>query len=151
MIDGDATLPQLEAVIELALAGRVAEEIAFGNGSIGVGFGPTCDLAKATAIACDIELRFGLGSFGLIHVAATTSDLLLVKRSYRACRRPAVRSRREGSQSSHGTMAQVEIIASALDEAGYLAGTEIDALMAGIDVHGGIAEVRGSNASREVF
>lgn len=150
-IDGDATLPQLEAVIELALAGRVAEEIAFGNGSIGVGFGPTCDLAKATAVACDIELRFGLGSFGPIHVAATASDLLLVTGLLEPVATRLSAAAERARKLLVTRWAQVEIIASALDEAGYLAGTEIDALMVRIELHDRTAELRVADVSEEAL
>ncbi|GJE77407.1 M41 family metallopeptidase [Methylorubrum suomiense] len=77
-IGGDATLPQLDAILEIALVGRVAEEIAFDTGSIAVGLGSGSDLARATKIARDIKWRFGLGSFGPIHFEASTSDLLRV-------------------------------------------------------------------------
>ncbi len=128
-IDGDATLPQLDAILEVALAGRVAEEIAFDAGSIGVGLGSGSDLALATRIARDIELRFGLGGFGPIHVEASTSDLFLVN----GLLGPVAARLRAASERARKILSerwkQVETIAAALDGAGYLAGAEINALL----------------------
>lgn len=53
--------------IEIALAGRAAEEIEFGPADVGVGAGgpsPGCDLAAATRIATMLVSQAGLGSDG---------------------------------------------------------------------------------------
>ena len=148
-IRGDATLPQLEAVLAVALAGRVAEEIAFETGSIGVGFGLTSDLAWATTIALDIELRFGLGSFGPIHVEASAGDLFLVK----GLLGPVAARLREASERARTILAErwleVRAVADALEEAGYLAGAEIDALLDTHVLSADSAQIRGAIVGEE--
>ncbi|MCX8227963.1 MAG: AAA family ATPase, partial [Sulfitobacter sp.] len=62
-----ALTPNLaKAQLQVLLAGRAAEVLLFGVASSGSGVGPTSDLAQATELALDIELRWGLGTSGLI-------------------------------------------------------------------------------------
>lgn len=46
------------------LAGRAAERLVLGDVSAGAGGGPASDLARATAIASGIQMRFGLRGYG---------------------------------------------------------------------------------------
>lgn len=66
----DLTLRGLEHTITTILAGRAAEKLLLGAQEItvGAGFGDASDLKRATEIALDIEIRFGLGQCGLIHL-----------------------------------------------------------------------------------
>src|SRR5690606_31211065 len=55
-------------VICVVLAGRAAEEIVFGDVSTFGAAGPDSDLAAATAIAMEMELRAGFGEIGLVYL-----------------------------------------------------------------------------------
>lgn len=128
-LDGSTTLPQLEAVLTVVLAGRVAEEITFETGSIGAGFGLGSDLALATGIARDIEVRFGLGALGPIHVEVSAGDLFLVN----GLLAPVAARLRAASERARKILterwSEVQAIADALERAGHLAGSEIDNLL----------------------
>lgn len=62
--------------IALQLAGRAAEEILLGNASAGAGGSEASDLAEATRLALDLELRSGMGGSGLLYWGSS-NDLLL--------------------------------------------------------------------------
>ncbi|MBD8066993.1 AAA family ATPase [Devosia sp. PTR5] len=55
-------------VLAVALAGRAAEEIVFGDVSVFGAGTPQSDLAAATAIAMEMETRAGFGEMGLIYL-----------------------------------------------------------------------------------
>ena len=70
VIENSQTLRGIENAIVMLLSGRAAEEefMSPEGATAGAGAGgDASDLAKATRAATDIELRFGLGSFGMIH------------------------------------------------------------------------------------
>lgn len=58
------------------LAGRAAEELVLGNGSIGAGRGTDSDLARATEIALQLELVYGLSGHNLIRVPDPTQMMM---------------------------------------------------------------------------
>lgn len=62
--------------IALQLAGRAAEEILLGSASAGAGGSEASDLAEATRLALDLELRSGMGRSGLLYWGSS-NDLLL--------------------------------------------------------------------------
>jgi cell division protease FtsH len=128
-LDGSATLPQLEAVLAMLLAGGVAEEIELGAACIGSGSGPGSDLAQATTIALDIELRFGLGKLGPFYVEPSDSHLFLVNGLLEAVadRLRSARNRSHAVLEARST--ELHAIASELAEAGYLSIVDIDRIM----------------------
>ena len=77
--NGAATLADLETAMTSLLAGRIAEEIELGAGSIGAGIGPGSDLAMATRIARDIESTYGLGHLGNVHVESPPTGMVLIE------------------------------------------------------------------------
>lgn len=130
-IDGSATLARLEAALATLLAGRVAEEIELGEASIGAGLGWQSDLARATDIALDIELRFGLGGFGILHMERTESELVRIEGLMQV-----VSERLRVAAERSKTLLQerrptLRIIANALAEAGYLPRSRINELLGG--------------------
>lgn len=60
------TRTEIEAQLALMLAGRAAEEIIIGEASAGAGGGAESDLARATQLALQLELRTGLGASTLL-------------------------------------------------------------------------------------
>ncbi|TXN81491.1 AAA family ATPase [Methylobacterium sp. WL8] len=128
-VDGSATLPQLEAVLAMLLAGGVAEEIELGAACIGSGSGPGSDLAQATTIAGDIELRFGLGKLGPFYVAPSDSHLFLVNGLLEAVTDRLRRARDRSRTVLEARSTELHAIASELAEAGYLSVVDIDRLM----------------------
>ncbi|TXM95976.1 hypothetical protein FV219_17250 [Methylobacterium sp. WL122] len=128
-MDGSATLPQLEAVLAMLLAGGVAEEIELGAACIGSGSGPGSDLAQATTIALDIELRFGLGKLGPIYVEPLDSHLVLVNGLLEAVTDRLRRARDRSRAVLEARATELRTIASELAEAGYLSVVDIDRIM----------------------
>ena len=128
-MDGSATLSQLEAVLAMLLAGGVAEEIELGAACIGGGSGPASDLAQATTIARDIELRFGLGKLGPIYVEPSDSHLLLVNGLLEAVTDRLRRARDRSRAVLEARATELRTIASELAEAGYLSVVDIDRIM----------------------
>ncbi len=127
--DGAATLYELEAAIASLLAGRIAEEVELGAGSIGAGFGAGSDLALATAIARDIELTYGLGHLGNVVVEAASTDMVLIGGLL-----PAIAERlRRASDRARNILteqrASMQAIARALEETGYLSHEDIDRML----------------------
>jgi ATP-dependent Zn protease len=55
-------------VLCVAMAGRAAEEIVFGNVSVFGAGSRDSDFAAATAIAAEMELKAGFGEFGLVYL-----------------------------------------------------------------------------------
>ncbi|WP_048710287.1 AAA family ATPase [Microvirga massiliensis] len=129
-LDGAATLPVLERMMTLLLAGRVAERLVLGNVSIGAGLIPDSDLGRATDIARSIELRYGLGLIGNVYIDEGVPDALMRIPGLIA----AVKARLDDAferataiLSEH--RAELERVAVALEKAGYLSGEEVEALV----------------------
>lgn len=129
-VDGSATLQELEAALASLLAGRIAEEIELGSGSIGAGIGLGSDLAMATRIARDIELSYGLGHLGNVHVEAVATDMIPI-----AGLLPAVAERlRRASDRARSILMEhrpaLQAIAHRLEETGYLAREGLEHVLA---------------------
>jgi ATP-dependent Zn protease len=75
------TLSGLESLMTMLLGGRAAEMEVLPpedlTAGAGAGAGDRCDLARCTAIAVDIECRFGLGESGLAYLPNTVIELAL--------------------------------------------------------------------------
>lgn len=68
--------------IALRMAGRAAEELLLNRPSAGAGGPSSSDLAQATRLAADLELRYGLGSSGLMWWGVP-SDVLITHPDFR--------------------------------------------------------------------
>ncbi len=128
--DGAVTLAELEAALALLLAGRIAEEIELGSGSIGASIGANSDLALATGIARNIELTYGLGFLGNIYLEPAATDMILIKGLL-----PAVTERlKSASDRARNILMErrtaLQAVARELEGAGYLSGREIDRILA---------------------
>lgn len=146
-----ATLPHLEAALSSILAGRIAEEIEFGTGSIGAGNGPTSDLAMATQLARDIELRFGLGHLGNIYLEATAGELIAIPGLL-----PAIKERlHQAGERARRLIVKyrppLQAIARQLDENGYLSREEVEKNLSGVarDAIAGITECKLDSAQAQ--
>lgn len=121
-----ATLADLEAALASLLAGRIAEEIELGAGSTGAGLGTGSDLAMATQVARDIELRYGFGHLGHLHLDASASELVMI-----AGLLPAVMERlQHASERARKLLTEhrlvLQTMARLLEENGYLSLEEIN-------------------------
>ncbi|WP_342111339.1 AAA family ATPase [Methylobacterium sp. SI9] len=132
--DGTSTLSTMEACLAALMAGRVAEEIVLGDVSIGVGLGSTSDLAKATRIAGDIELKFGLGVLGPIHVEMSSKDVLFLPGILEAVSARLGEAEKTARSTIEMYRRDLTLIADALQESGYLSGSEIEELLRSPDV-----------------
>ncbi|OPH83163.1 hypothetical protein B2M20_09090 [Nitrobacter vulgaris] len=119
----DLTLRGLEHVMTTLLAGRAAEKLLLGaqEVTIGAGLGDTSDLMKATQIALDIEVRFGLGQSGLVQLPDASREAMLHNQTTLA----AIRQRLDRCHLYAETIVQLHCpaileIASALRNNGYL-------------------------------
>lgn len=130
--DGESTLPQLEAALSSMLAGRIAEEIELGAGSVGSGNGPASDLALATQLARDIELRFGLGHLGNIHLEPTAGELITFPGLLPAMRNRLHRAGERARRIITDHRLTLQAIARQLDENGYLSREEVEMTLLGI-------------------
>ena len=128
-IDGAATLSKLETALSMLLAGRAAEEIEFGEVSIGSGFGSGSDLAQATVLARNIDLQFGLGKLGPYYVDPADSPLYLAHGLVEpvAQRLHAAYARARAILEPHAPT--LRAIASELAESGYLSAKDVDRIM----------------------
>ena len=132
-MEGAATLHELEAAMASLLAGRIAEEIELGAASIGASLGANSDLAMATAIARDIELTFGLGRLGNVHVEAPADTILLADALPAVVERLGHASERARRILTERRSA-LQALTRMLEESGYLSRDEIDlALRVGTD------------------
>lgn len=68
-------LSALEAELATCLAGRASEEVFCGTASAGSGGSDGSDLAKATTLALQIEVNYGLGECGLTWRPVTSGNL----------------------------------------------------------------------------
>jgi cell division protease FtsH len=115
--------------IAMLLAGRAAEEIAFGDISIGSSLGSGSDLAQATELARNIDLQFGLGKLGPYYVDPADSPLYLAHGIVET-----VAERLRGAYARTRAVLEtqtpaLQAIASELAEAGYLSVKDVDRIM----------------------
>ncbi|MFB0488655.1 ATP-dependent Zn protease [Methylobacterium sp. OAE515] len=120
----------LEAALASTLAGRIAEEIELGAGSAGAGLGPASDLAIATHIARNIELSYGFGHLGNIHLEAASGEMIMI-----AGLLPAVAERlRRAGERARAILTErrpaLQAIAHLLERKGYLSRVEIERVLA---------------------
>ncbi|MFJ7439654.1 AAA family ATPase [Methylorubrum thiocyanatum] len=124
--DGATILADLEAALASILAGKVAEEIELGAGSAGAGLGPASDLARATHIARNIELAYGFGHLGNIHLEPASGEIVMI-----AGLLPAIAERlRRAGERARAILSErrpaLQTIARLLERKGYLSRLEID-------------------------
>ena len=119
--DGESTLPQLEAALSSMLAG-----------SIGSGNGPASDLALATQLARDIELRFGLGHLGNIHLEPTAGELITFPGLLPAMRDRLHRAGERARRIITDHRLVLQAIARQLDKNGYLSREEVETTLLGV-------------------
>lgn len=127
---GDATVEQVEVFLVQILAGRVAEEIAFGATSIGAGNGEFSDLGRATTIARDLELRYGMGVVGPVQIEPYPGDLVLIRGLLEAVSARLRRAEARAKEILQACWGAVEAIAAALEKRGHLSGSDVETLMA---------------------
>lgn len=131
--DGATTLAELETSLASILAGRIAEEIELGAGSTGAGLGAASDLAMATQIARNIELSYGFGHLGNIHLEPASGEMVMISGLL-----PAVSERlRRAGERARATLSErrpaLQAIARLLERKGYLSRAEIDFALAAND------------------
>ncbi len=124
--DGATTLVGLEAALASILAGKIAEEIELGAGSAGAGLGPESDLAMATHIARNIELAYGFGHLGNVHLEPASGEMVMI-----AGLLPAVAERlRHAGERARAILMErrlgLQAIANLLETKGYLSRAEIN-------------------------
>jgi DNA polymerase III delta prime subunit len=127
--EGAATLCELEGAIASLLAGRIAEEIELGAGSIGAGFGANSDLASATAIARDIELTYGLGYLGNVYLEPAATDMVRIGGLLAAV---TERLRRASDRARNILMERrtaLQAVARELNKTAYLSRKDIDRIL----------------------
>ena len=126
------TRAYLEKHLVVCLAGRAAEELVFGEPTAGAGGDEKSDLAIATRLALDLEIKFGLGtSFGLLCLDGDSTRDLLLFESLRKAVRTALDSAYEAARellTAHRR--SLDALAEALFTNGYLDGVEIKAVLA---------------------
>lgn len=132
-LESGQTRRGLESFIMMLLAGRAAEELVFGADEVspGAGGSENSDLARATRLAIDMEIRLGLGDLGIVYVPEHASELILhdaevfaiVKRRLDRCLDEARRILAENKEA-------LLTVADELDARGYLDRAEIDAVLA---------------------
>ncbi|UIY43423.1 AAA family ATPase [Methylobacterium radiotolerans] len=146
--NGAVTLAELESALASILAGRIAEEIELGAGSIGASLGGKSDLALATAIARDIELTYGFGYLGNIYLEPAAADLILIRGLLPAVAKRLKRASDRARDLLMGRRTALRAIAHQLEETGYLSRRDIDRILTsarqrtGTEAHTKLDEVR---------
>jgi cell division protease FtsH len=122
-LGNDLTLRGIEHTITTLLAGRAAEKLLLGaqEVTIGAGIGEMSDLMRATQIASDIEMRFGLGQCGLVQLPDGSREAMLLDQTMLA----AIKHRLDRCHLHAETIVQshrpaILSIALALRDSGYL-------------------------------
>jgi ATP-dependent Zn protease len=129
-VDGNTSLKHCHDILIMLLAGRAAEELVLGIPSAGAGGMPGSDLARATELAKDIELRFGLGELGPVFLPDGLHDPLTVVPGLLA----AVKKRLDRALSdARGLLEEnrvaLDAVAGTLEQSGYLSAAEISELV----------------------
>ncbi|WP_292387585.1 AAA family ATPase [Mesorhizobium sp.] len=137
-VNGNTSLQHCHNIMIMLLAGRAAEELLLGSPSAGAGGMPGSDLARATELAKDIELRFGLGELGPVFLPDGLHDPLTLVPGLLG----AVKKRLDGALADARDLleekrAALDAVALALDRSGYLSAAEIAEL---VDVANDAAE-----------
>ncbi|RWM04318.1 MAG: AAA family ATPase [Mesorhizobium sp.] len=142
-VDGSMSLKHCHDIMIMLLAGRAAEELVLGSPSAGSGGMLGSDLARATELAKDIELRFGLGELGPVFLPDGLHEPLTLVPGLLG----AVKKRLDGALTdARGLLeenwAALDAVADALDRSGYLSAAEISDLVATSDGGAGAQEMR---------
>lgn len=130
------TLGGLESLMTMLLAGRAAEmevlapqELTAGAGA-GTGGENRCDLARCTAIAVDIECRFGLGDSGITYLPDNVIELALHNRDVLARVQQRLAKCLGRARSILAVRREALLsLADALAHRGHLSSGEIDAVL----------------------
>jgi Cdc6-like AAA superfamily ATPase len=113
-------------MLVVLMAGRAAEELLLGNPSAAAGGVPGSDLALATNLAKDMELRFGFGEFGPVFLSDGADDPLTILpgllSSVSARLKRALTSATELLNDNRVTL---NAVATALERSGYLSASEV--------------------------
>lgn len=125
------TRGHLENYLVALLAGRAAEELAFGEATAGAGGTDDSDIAKATWLATRIETVYGLGRSGLLWVPTENSrELLFHRYLHEAVRGTLDRAYTAAKALISANRASRDALATALLDRGYLDREEIHAILA---------------------
>jgi ATP-dependent Zn protease len=125
------TRAQLEKYLIVLLAGRASEQLIFGEGTAGAGGSEDSDLSRATKLATQLEVTYGLGSYGLVCVdGETTRDLLLFEHLRSAVGHTLDRAYAGALKLLSTNRSTLDALADALFAGGYLDCGEIQAVLA---------------------
>jgi cell division protease FtsH len=125
------TRAYIEKHLVVCLAGRASEELVFGEPTAGAGGSEASDLARATKLATELEIKYGLGSYGLLCVGGdNTRDLLLFEHLRTAVARSLDRAYAAAGELLSTHRRTLDAIADALFTSGYLDQDEIKAILA---------------------
>jgi len=125
------TRTYIEDHLVVLLGGRASEELVFGEGTAGAGGSLNSDLARATKLAAELEISFGLGSYGLICVGNERAhDLLLFEHLRTAVRRSLDQAYAAALELLAKHRPTLDALAGALFTGGYLDHAEIQAILA---------------------
>ncbi len=141
------TRSHLEKFLVVLLAGRAAEQLAFGEATAGAGGSDESDLGRATALATRLETDYGLGTFGLVCIPGGSSgrDLLLLDSLRSAVAGTIDRAYAAAQELLASNRHALEALAVALFDAGYLDRSDINAVL----VHSPLAACTVETASVE--
>ena len=125
------TRSHLEKFLVVLLAGRAAEQLAFGEATAGAGGSDESDLGRATALATRLETDYGLGTFGLVCIPGGSSgrDLLLLDSLRSAVAGTIDRAYAAAQELLTSNRHALEALAVALFDAGYLDRSDINAVL----------------------
>jgi DNA polymerase III delta prime subunit len=130
------TRAHLEKYLIILLAGRASEQLIFGEGTAGAGGSEDSDLSRATKLATQLEVTYGLGSYGLVCVSGeTTRDLLLFEHLRSAVGRTLDRAYTAALELLSNNRSALDTLADALFTSGYLDRDEIEAILTKAPLH----------------
>jgi SpoVK/Ycf46/Vps4 family AAA+-type ATPase len=133
VLDGSLTPAQLDDVIAVTLAGRVAERFLLGDVAWGSSRGSESDLAKASRMAEEVEARSGAGHLGNVYLPDGLIGLSLVPGFLDAVRARLDRAETRACEILTGNVVSLRHISEALETRGYLSPNEVDDIFGGDD------------------
>ena len=130
------TRAHLEKYLIVLLAGRASEQLVFGEGTAGAGGTEDSDLSRATKLATQLEVTYGLGSYGLVCISGeTTRDLLLFEHLRNAVNRSLEHAHAAALELLSTNRSTLDALADALFTGGYLDRDEIEAILTKAPLH----------------
>jgi cell division protease FtsH len=124
------TRSYLEKYLVVLLAGRAAEQLAFGEATAGAGGSDESDLGRATNLATRLETDYGLGAFGLVCIPGSNSrDLFLLDTLRSAVGATIDRAYAAALELLGENQYALEALTAALFAAGYLDRADIQAIL----------------------